>query len=222
MKILSFISLIAYIIFLFFNLYNKYIEKKSDSSFFKVLLMPVLGIFYFSSFRNFSILVVLALFFSWLGDIFLIKTKMKDVLFGIFCFSLAHIFYIFQLTKLIEFKNLNYIFISVLIVLYFGLSIFVSMVLKEYATKILKKYTNVIFIYSSLLSLLSIFSILVGLNSKFLVSVYLILGSNLFMLSDSILSYNLFVKREKITDILVMLTYGLAQLFIVLGFGNLI
>lgn len=222
MKILSFISLIAYIIFLFFNLYNKYIEKKSDSAFFKVLLMPVLCIFYFSSFRNFSILVVLALFFSWLGDIFLIKTKMKDVLFGIFGFSLAHIFYIFQLTKLIEFKNLNYIFISVLIVLYFGLSIFVSMVLKEYATKILKKYTNVIFIYSSLLSLLSIFSILVGLNSKFLVSVYLILGSNLFMLSDSILSYNLFVKREKITDILVMLTYGLAQLFIVLGFGNLI
>lgn len=222
MKILSYISFFSYIIFLILNLYNKYIDKKVETAFFKALLMPVLLIFYLSSFRNFTFFILLALILSWLGDLFLIKTNKRNMIFGIISFSITHILYIATIIKFIDFKNINYIFLSILIVFYFGIAIFLSFFLIEYAHKLLRQYTNIIFLYSLLLSTLAITSVLAGLNSKFLTGFYLILGSNLFMVSDSVLSYNLFVKRDKFTDILIMFTYAIAQLLIILGFGNLI
>lgn len=222
MNILAYLSLIIYIVFLALNIYFNIIDKNWEKGFFKVLLMPVLAIFYLSVFKDYGLIIMLAIVFSWFGDVFLLKTRQRDIIFGMLSFSLAHIMYILQIVYKMEFKNINYIFVSILIVLYFGIGIFISTYLREYVKKTLKNLTNLIYVYGTLLSILGIFSMIVGLNNLYSGGIYLMLGSNLFILSDIILSYNLFIKNDKISSILVMFIYSISQLFLIIGFGYLI
>jgi uncharacterized membrane protein YhhN len=65
----------------------------------KPLLMPLLLVYYYASLAatDRSRQVVLALFFSWVGDVLLLFTKQSEIFFitGLLSFLVAHILYIF-------------------------------------------------------------------------------------------------------------------------------
>ena len=216
--IFSYIVLIIFFLFSFGNLYMNYKEKETEKAFFKVFLMPFLALFYFLHFKNLSNFILIALLFSWMGDVILIRSNVKNVVLGIIFFSIAHIMYIIQMGIMIEIRNLNYILTIFILIFYLGMGYFVNSFIREYAYKTLKKRTNIIYYYGGLLCLLCSFSILLATNS-INGALYLIFGSNLFLLSDTILSYSLFVRQNKLINSSIMATYLLGQIFIVFGFG---
>lgn len=63
---------------------------------FKPLLMPLLALYFLSQKNNHKKQILLALFFSWLGDLFLMFQHKSEIYFmlGLLSFLLAHIWYI--------------------------------------------------------------------------------------------------------------------------------
>ncbi len=210
---------LGYFIFLGANVYNKFRSNAKGAAFFKVFLMPMLLALYMLSFTQLSLLVILAVIFSWLGDLFLISRSKITLLLGMVSFAIAHIFYVVALFKLVPCNTRSYLLMAGLALIYFSLSIYVSFRLRTPARGTLKNLADVIFLYSSLLALLCISAITVGVSAFSIGGVLLIVGANIFMLSDSILSYCLFVKKNRYLEAAVMLTYGIAQVLLVFGFG---
>jgi uncharacterized membrane protein YhhN len=77
----------------------------SERYFTKPLLMPLLMLGYYLEARPtqvFSRLILLALFFSWLGDVFLMLENRNAVFFivGLVCFLTAHLLYIYYFASI--------------------------------------------------------------------------------------------------------------------------
>lgn len=75
--IFSYIILLIYTLFTIGNLYMILQKKDTERSFFNVLLMPLLALFYFLKFKNHNILIYLSIFSFWIGDILCTKRNKK-------------------------------------------------------------------------------------------------------------------------------------------------
>lgn len=75
LEIFSYIILFIYTIFTIGNLYMILQKKTRERNFFNVLLMPLLALFYLLRFKNHNILIYLAIFSFWIGDILLTKKE---------------------------------------------------------------------------------------------------------------------------------------------------
>ncbi len=107
------------------NLAGGSIANSAMQNISKPLLMPLLiGWFLYSGIRNVTKRnwIILALFFSWLGDVLLMFQVKNELFFilGLSAFLLAHIFYIlfFHFIRLKEKIPFNSIFLLVVIVYY--------------------------------------------------------------------------------------------------------
>lgn len=197
-NILLILLLLAFLADLFF-IY----QGNHESRFFtKPLLIPLLAGFYVvrahEQKRKINRLFFSGLFLSFLGDVFLLFPE--GFLPGLISFLLAHVCYIFCFKKL-KIKNLP-IFIPPVLVYLFTL------------LYILFPYLNgmkiPVVIYGITISTMLYFSICT--KNKLL-----ILGALLFIISDSVLSYSMFVEGKTEWNLLVMISYITAQLFLVLG-----
>lgn len=165
----------------------------------------------------FKYLLLAALFFSLLGDLFLLFDEADSLYFigGLLSFLIAHLFYIVLFVKMKTILNPG------------------SKINKR-AVFFLLLYVGVLFVllYPKLGALkIPVLLYALVLASMFITSLYAcslsirwqnacIVGALLFLLSDSILALNKFQNPFPTASFLVMLTYGLAQLFIVLGVSN--
>lgn len=179
-------------------------QKNIDFRFFsKNLLMPFLLMIYVLKARISQIkidkLFVLGLCFSFLGDFFLLLKS--GFLFGLGSFLLAHIFYIYSFKK----RSMKKVSVWVVLLLLFYLSSLLS-VLFPY----LKDFKIPVIIYGAIISTMLYFSIKTGEK-------LLIFGALIFVISDSALSVNLFMNQSQFLDLLVMITYVLAQILLVKG-----
>jgi uncharacterized membrane protein YhhN len=216
------IWIIIFLFILIVDLIAVYLDNEIVRTIAKPLLMPVLAIYFLLQTRftasGLKAWIILALFFSWMGDVLLMFEEKKSVFFllGLSAFFIAQVFYIifFHNIRMKEYIRGNALFL-LLVVVYYGILI---SVLSPYLgnMKLPVRIYGVILSFMLMLAMHTLFS----KNKK--AGFWMMLGAVLFVTSDSLLAFNKFYAAFSYSGIIIMLTYGLAQLFIIYGAVNYI
>lgn len=183
----------------------------------KPLLMPVLMAYAFFYIRGNAVpykkWVLFALFFSWAGDLLLMFQASAELYFllGLSAFLLAHVFYIifFHQLRIREGIKSNPWFLVIVVVYYAALVSWLSPYLGTMKLPVR--------IYGIVIS----FMFMLAMHMLFLkerqAGKWMMAGALLFVISDSLLAINKFYQPFEMAGAAIMLTYGLAQLFITEG-----
>ena len=157
--------------------------------------------------------ILLALCFSWLGDV-LLMFQQNDKLFfllGLSFFLIAHIFYIvfFHQVRVTEKIKGNVWLLLIVVIYYAGLITFLSPYLED-----MKLPVRIYGIVISFMFMLALHMLFIK-NKR--AGQWMMAGALLFVISDSTLAINKFYQPFEAAGVVIILTYGLAQLFIVEG-----
>lgn len=209
--------LIQFSVVLAAELLAVYFSNHTLQLIFKPLLMPVLAGYFFFTIKQYpsklKIWVVAALFFSWAGDVLLLFVERNANFFlaGLVCFLLAHIFYIllFHRIRAVEGIRTRILLLVIVVAYYTGLIILLSPYLGDMKLPVR--------IYGIVISFMFMLALHMSFIKNKKAGYSMLLGALLFILSDSLLAINKFYQPFELAGILVMLTYGLAQLLIVQG-----
>ena len=177
----------------------------------KPLIMISIMVFYFlqtQNQRNFQDkLMLVAFFFSLLGDIFLMIKSEKFFMFGLGSFLITHLFYIFVFSR-------NELKMNILTRIAF--LIFSGIMLLILKDNVNKSLLIPIIIYMITITIMAISASERKTNPD---SYRLILlGAILFVLSDTLIAIDKFVVPVPFQTFLIMGTYVLAQYLICVGF----
>jgi uncharacterized membrane protein YhhN len=192
----------------------------------KPLLMPALMLILYMAIRNKPInvlykLVFAALFFSWWGDIFLMLHIPDLNLFlpGLGAFLIAHICYILafrQITIVPMSKNITW---APILVAFYGFGLVIG--LERFGNEAFDEMKIPVIIYATVIMMMVISAIFrLGRvnNNSFK---WVLIGAILFLFSDSLIAIgrfsDYFVGSPNLIRVLIMLTYALAQYYIVRG-----
>lgn len=183
----------------------------------KPLLLPFLGIHFFLAVSTVASPLKkwmgLALFFSWGGDVLLMFQEKNGLFFilGLSSFLLAHIFYIlfFHFIRVGEQIRSNAWYL-LLVVIYYS-------VLLSWLSPYLGELKLPVRIYGVIISIMLMMAMhIAGLKNK-RAGWMMLAGAILFVLSDSVLAINKFYLSFGTAGLVIMLTYGAAQLYLVKG-----
>jgi len=157
--------------------------------------------------------VVLALSFSWLGDVLLMFQEKNSLFFllGLSVFLIAHIIYIvfFHNIKTKE-KISSRWWLLLPVVIYYA--VLIGILYPHLAD--MKIPVPVYGIVISFMLLLALHMLFTKNKSA---GQWMMFGALLFIASDSVLAFNKFYQSFEAAGIIIMNTYGLAQFFIVQG-----
>ncbi len=185
----------------------------------KPLIMIWMAVYFliYSKKQSFTIPVLLAFFFSWVGDNFLMFSEKNELFFfaGVGGFFLAQLTYIFIYSRYSEEKRKGYLqrnpMIIILFLLYVGGIYYILLPGLEGIMK------PVILVYA--LSLIGMS--MMALNRRGRVNPssfrFVFMGSILFLLSDSMIAINKFAMEIPLAGFWIMITYILAQYLIMRG-----
>jgi uncharacterized membrane protein YhhN len=199
------------------NLLGIQLNNESVQFLSKPLIIAALaGYFIFSTVDIISKLkkwIILALFFSWAGDV-LLMFQPKDELFfllGLASFLIAHIFYIIYFHHVRVNENVKgNPWLLVAVVIYYA-------VLINLLIPYLGAMKIPVLVYGVVISFMLMLAMHMLLIKQKIAGRWMMTGALLFVISDSILAINKFYHPFPAAGILIMITYGLAQLFIVQG-----
>lgn len=185
----------------------------------KPLLLPALMLLLFYSTAAATpgkIFMLTALFFSWLGDIFLMLDDPKGFFFiiGLVCFLTTHIFYIIYFLRIRSAAVSLLQKQSLLALLVIGYGIALIWILFPHLGKMLLP----VVVYATVICTMLLCSLHVYNKVNKPANDMFIFGALLFVLSDSLLAINKFLEPLPYAGISIMLTYCAAQYFIVTGF----
>ena len=157
--------------------------------------------------------ILAALFFSWTGDVLLLFQQNNSIFFllGLSAFLIAHIFYIvfFNSVRIKENVRGN-VLLLLLVAIYYG-----SLITLLYSH--LGGMKLPVLLYGVVISCMFMLAMhMLSIKNK-AAGKWMMTGALLFVISDSLLAVNKFYYPFEIAAIVIMLTYGLAQLFIVEG-----
>lgn len=176
--------------------------------------MPLLCALYVFAAPQIRVLVVIALAFGWIGDVFLLfKSSRISMLCGICAFALGHVFYVGAMISAYPSPHILMLIPAALCAVWLT---FVYKQLLPYAPKSLRKPG---FVYAFLLSLTALSALYVLLITQKLSYLVAFAGGLLFMLSDTLLTGQQYRKELKHGNFYVMLTYIAAQGLLILGFA---
>lgn len=151
---------------------------------------------------------VIALEFSFFGDVLLLFSGELFFIGGLVSFLMAHFLFIkIVISRIKEVNFLKALFSAVPFLAVFGLLIFT---LKDSLNQMLWP----VVIYGLTIATFGAVSFLDFLNTKSKKSLLMLFGAVVFMISDSLLAINKFYSPAHILEIFVMVTYVLAQYFI--------
>ena len=209
--------IILFLIILIINLVAVYSNYETLRFVSKVLLVPVLGAYLINQTASFNSnlkgWILIALFFSWVGDILLLFEEKRSIFFllGLGAFFIAQVFYIifFHGIRMREYIRGNALLL-LLVVVYYAILIGIL-------SPHLGSLTLPVRIYGVVLSFMVLLAMhtMLGKNKK--AGWWMMTGAILFVASDSLLAFNKFLSPFDYAGVIVMLTYGLAQLFITHG-----
>ena len=160
--------------------------------------------------------IISGLIFSCLGDIFLLFQKdNRFFLFGLSAFLLAHLMYIFffHQVRIIE-RLRGKAWLLLPIAVYYA---FIITWLSPYLDE-MKIPVRIYAVVISFMFMLALHMLYIS-NKK--AGLYMAAGAFIFVISDSLLALDKY-KVYDVPDTLIMLTYALAQFFIVMGAANYI
>ena len=178
--------------------------NKPDLRFFtKPILLPLLILWYISSAKSDNLDInkffAAGLALSFFGDLFLLFDW--GFLPGLGSFLVAHVFYIISFAKKLQ-KPITKFWPLILAIYASVLLFFLFPYLKEMKIPVA--------LYAVVISVMMYSALKTDKH-------YLIIGALLFLISDTLLSVNLFLKPLMILNLLVMTTYVAAQWFLVKG-----
>ena len=189
----------------------------------KSLLMPLLMIY--SLCNGIDVLLVPALLFAWVGDIFLYWDSEMNFNIGLGSFLIMQLFYTTAFYRLPD-KNNSYFALhpastTIVIGSYVSLYLSINYIISDTASK--SKMQLPILVYSLAICLMSISALNSSTKSKF-VGFNLFIGTLLFIISDGLIALTKFqiIKIDKnIAQMLIMSTYCLAQGIIVHAYTHM-
>lgn len=183
----------------------------------KPFLMPLLMVHFILQTKGISSSIkkwiVGALLFSWAGDVLLMFVPKDEIFFmlGLSAFLIAHIFYIifFHHIRVKEAVKGNP-WLMVIVVVYYGALI---TLLSPYLAD-MKWPVRVYGIVISFMFMLAMHMLFIKNKTA---GKWMMIGALLFVISDSVLAINKFYQPFEAAGVAIILTYALAQLFIVQG-----
>jgi uncharacterized membrane protein YhhN len=205
------IKKVAFFVFVLVSLFDivGILFKVPDLIFiFKPFILLSLLFLYSSSVLVRNKWYVIALIFSFFGDVFLLYSGQSLFIMGLVSFLLAHFIFISIVLKRIQKTSFLKIissvipFLVVFILLIFGL--------KESLNEMLLP----VIIYGLTISTFGIVSLVDFQNRKSQKSLFMLLGAMVFMISDSVLAINKFYNASHLFEIIIMSTYIAAQYLI--------
>ena len=178
------------------------------------ILLCLLG-FYALCAREVYLFIILALFFSWLGDVLLIPKGTKWFTAGGIAFMISHAFFIAGYCKEIVFSAIPLALIIALGVFFLVTVAFIFSKLKEHLPKAL---FYPMFLYLLINGAMNCFAIFRLISNPSPSTIITAVGAALFFVSVTSLFFVRFKKDSKLkTHFVVMLTYSIGELLIVLG-----
>jgi len=189
----------------------------------KILLVPILLVAIYGASRDTKhkrsrVLINLAFFFCFLGDVFLLEESDSSYFsFGLASFLIAHIFFIIFFYRLKPFtdKYRLYIFSCGLLIL-----TYVLFLLFFVWSNVSRQSLEIpIAAYAAVLGFMTLTAAhtLNNKSIKHLASNFFIPGAVFFLLSDSLLAINKFSMPFDFSGIAVMVTYGIAIFLLATG-----
>lgn len=183
----------------------------------KILLMPSLTVMVFLSRESrrhstgFITLLIISLLFSWAGDFFLISKTGDGFLAGLASFAMAHILYIILMARKVDSTWRKRWWRILPLLLYFGIlmSFLVPAILESEEKK---PFLYPVIFYAFILLAMGKSALLRNTTCA-----WTWLGALLFIISDSMIAWNMFVDSIPLAPVLIMFTYISAQLLIVKG-----
>lgn len=178
------------------------------------ILLSLLG-FYVLAARSVSAAIILALIFSWIGDVLLIPKGIKWFTAGGIAFMISHAFFIVGYLKDIVFSRIPVILIIMLAAFFVAAVAFIFSKLKPHLPKAL---FYPMFLYLLINGAMNCFAIFRCVSMPTAAAITTAIGAALFFISDSSLFFVRFKKDSRLqTHFLVMLTYSIGEFLIVLG-----
>jgi len=183
----------------------------------KPLLMPLLGAYFISQTNSIKSplkkWILIALLFSLAGDVVLLFQEKSSIYFmlGLVAFLFAHIFYIFFFHNIRVIENMkSKAWLLLIVVTYYaGLITFLSPYLGD--MKLPVRIYGIVISFMFLLAMHMLF-----IKNK-IAGRWMMIGALLFVVSDSVLAINKFYRPFEMAGIIIILTYILAQFFIIEG-----
>lgn len=206
------------LLFLVVSILNVVFSKKEDKigiRYTKSVLMPLLIIFYLLSSSKPNYLIAAALGLRFLGDIFLMRQDRENLLLkGLGAFFAGHIFYIaaFWGSSILIKSTPSWIYFCTLPYIATGL-LYLDLLFPS-----IKSMKVPSLLYMIVVFLMSYMSLTRLTAVPFLSFLPAFLGSILFIVSDTMLLYELLSDCKKKDEHYIMSTYILAQFLIVAGF----
>lgn len=156
---------------------------------------------------------ILALVFSWLGDVLLLFAGYDPIYFllGLSAFLVAHVFYIlfFHFIRVRENTKARWWLVPP-VVIYYGTLIW-----------LLSPYLGDMVLPVRVYGIVISFMLMLAMHMNYIkhkrAGLLMLAGAILFVISDSILAINKFYQPFGAAGLFVMLTYGVAQLFLTAG-----
>lgn len=212
---MNYIVLVAFFIVTGIHLYASLKKDKSLRAKTKPFILLTLLAFYCLSADPVVWTVILALIFSWIGDVLLIPPGVKWFTIGGISFMVSHFFFILSYAALTDFGKVSTVAMIVLPVLFLISTAIIFKYLRPHLPKAL--------FYPMLLYLLinggmNCFAWFRSMSTVGPAAVITAIGALLFYVSDTSLFFVRFNKESRLkTHFLVMLTYSIGEFLIVLG-----
>jgi len=209
--------LILFFIILTADLVAVHLHYKIAEYIFKPLIVIWLLAYFVLQLRavrsNLKKWIIAALFFSWLGDVLLMLQDDKPLffLFGLSAFLLAHIFYIFFFHFIRKEENIkSRWWLALIVAVYYILMI-----------SLLSPYLGDMKLPVRIYAVVISFMFMLAMHMLFIKNkkpgLWIMSGALLFVMSDSVLAIDKFYQSFEMAPLVVMITYGLAQLFLTEG-----
>ena len=212
---MKYIALIIFIVSTSIHLFASARKDKPLRDKTKPFILLALLAFYCLCVNKIAWSVVLALIFSWLGDVLLIPKGIKWFTIGGISFMVSHFFFVLSYLKYIDFTKINSLWIIMLGAFFFVLVCFIFSRLKPHLPKALFYPMALYLLINGTMNCFAIFRYLSEPSKGALITV---IGAILFFISDASLFFVRFKKDSRLkTHFLVMLTYSIGELLIVLG-----
>ena len=178
------------------------------------ILIALLG-FYCLSARPIVLTVVLALVFSWLGDVLLMGKGVRWFTAGGIAFMISHLFFILSYARQVDRSAFHWLAAAALLLAFAGTAVLLFHFLRPHLPKAL---FYPMLLYLIINGLMNAFAWLRAFSIGGAAGIITVIGALLFFISDSSLFFVRFKKNSRLkTHFLVMLTYSLGELLIVWG-----
>ncbi len=212
---MKYVFLAVFIIATAIHLYASLKQDKKMRNMTKPFILLALLGFYVLAARVPSTFIILALIFSWLGDVLLMPKGVKWFTAGGIAFMISHVFFILGYLKDVNFAAIPVWLVILLAVFFVSVVTYIFSKLKPHLPKAL---FYPMFLYLLINGAMNCFAIFRWVSVPSAATLTTAIGAALFFISDSSLFFVRFNKDSRLkTHFLVMLTYSIGELLIVLG-----